>query len=229
MIDILVPVLGRPRNAAPLVESIRDSTRGVTHCIIFLCSPGDDAQIDQALQWGDVVIVVTHQPEGGDYARKINIGIKDSKMPWILMGSDDLHFEPGWAEEALEVAEQTGKRVIATNDMANPEVMRGRHATHPLVARSYIEEYGTIDAEGFYCEEYDHQCVDVEATETAQARDEFAFAKNSIVRHMHPIFNRAVEMDQTYRKALEHGQRDRDLMLSRRRLWNPNYRSARRR
>lgn len=228
MIDILVPVLGRPRNAAPLVESIRESTSRVPHRVTFLCSPADTAQIEAALIWGDVVLVVKWEPGPGDFAKKINYGIRRTFQPWLLLGADDLQFHDGWAEAALETAELTGKRVIATNDKANPEVMRGRHATHPLVARSYIEEYGTIDGEGFYHEGYDHQCVDVEATETARMRGEFAFSAGSVVRHLHPIFNRHVPMDSTYEKALRDGQRDRDLMLSRRVLWNPGYRSRRR-
>lgn len=228
MIDILIPVLSRPRNAAPVVESIRESTSRVAHRVLFLCSPGDRAQIDAALEVADDVIVVDHRPGPGDFAKKSNIAIKETRYPWLLFGADDLQFHDGWAEAALETAAETGKRVIATNDKANPEVMRGRHATHPLVARSYIEEYGTIDGEGFYHEGYSHQCVDVEATETAQARGEFAFSAGSVVRHLHPIFNRHVPMDSTYEKALRDGQRDRDLMLSRRVLWNPGYRSRRR-
>lgn len=224
MIDILVPVLGRPRNAAPLVESIRESTIFTAHRVTFICSPSDREQLEAAGKVAEDVLIARWEPGPADFAKKVNWAIRETRFPWLMLAADDLRFEEGWAEAALAVAEQTGKRVIATNDKANPEVMRGRHATHPLVARSYIEEYGTIDGEGFYCEAYDHQCVDVEATETAIMRGEFAFAANSVVRHLHPIYNSHVPMDDTYRKALENGSRDRDLMLSRRHLWNPGFR-----
>jgi len=212
-----------------MVESIREHTSRIPHRVLFLCSPGDRAQFDAAMEVGDDVIVVGWPAGPGDFAKKMNAGVKETTYPWIMFGADDLRYEENWAEAALEVAEQTGKRVIATNDKANPEVMRGRHATHPLVARSYIEECGTIDGPGFYHEGYDHQCVDVESTETAKARGEFAFASQSVVRHLHPIYNSHVPMDDTYRKALENGARDRDLLISRRPLWNPNYRARRRR
>lgn len=227
MIDVLLPVLGRSRSARPVVDSILSAT-SVPVCITFLCSPDDPLQESAAIETSQDVIRVSWPAGVGDYAKKINAGIEETKMPWILMGADDLRFEEGWDVEALAVAESTGKSVIATNDMANPEVMRGRHATHPLVARSYIEAYGTIDGEGFYHEGYDHQCVDVEATETAQARGEFAFAARAIVRHMHPIFDRTVQMDDTYTKGMARGQQDLALLRERRPLWNPNYRARRR-
>ena len=227
MIDVLLPVLGRPRSAQPVVDSIHAATT-VSCCITFLCSPGDDRELQACLDTHADVIRVNWHPGPGDYAKKINGGIVETKMPWILMGADDLEFEEGWDVEALAEAERTNKRVIATNDMANPEVMRGRHATHPLVARSYIEAHGTIDGKGFYHEGYDHQCVDVEATETAQARGEFSFAARSIVRHLHPVFNRQVKMDDTYKKGMARGQQDIALLRERRPLWNPNYRSRRR-
>jgi len=103
--------------------------------------------------------------------------------------------------------------------------MRGRHATHPLVRRSYVEEHGTIDEPGKVLHEgYDHQWVDNELVETAKARGAWAFAKNSHVEHLHPFWpdgkgGKKGEMDATYEKALSSPRKDMALFRSRRRLW----------
>lgn len=219
-------MLARPRNAAPLYESVTRST-SVSYEVLFLCSPGDEEEIAACRETGARVEVVPWEPGQGDFARKINHGFSVAGGEWVFMGADDLRFEPGWDREALRVAEETGASVIGTNDHANPEVMRGRHATHFLIRRSYIEEYGgTVDGSGAILHEgYDHQCIDLELLETARARGQWAMALGSHVRHLHPIYNRAVKMDSTYERALAHGKEDRQLFFRRRRLWT-NLRSA---
>ena len=94
---------------------------------------------------------------------------------------------------------------------------RGLHSTHPFIRRSYIQRWGgTFDWTGIvFCELYDHQFVDDEFTQTAQARRQWAFAGKSHVEHIHPLFSDQ-KMDATYRKALKHS--DRDGLLYRQRL-----------
>ncbi|MDH4038585.1 MAG: hypothetical protein OEV86_14020, partial [Candidatus Krumholzibacteria bacterium] len=55
---------------------------------------------------------------------------------------------------------------------------------------------------------YDHQWVDAEAVAVAKQRGEWAFARNSLVLHHHPIFDKTVVMDETYAKALAKGRED---------------------
>src|SRR4029077_9144365 len=43
VIDVLCPVLGRPWNVQPLVESLKVTQ--TPHRLYFICSPGDSAQI----------------------------------------------------------------------------------------------------------------------------------------------------------------------------------------
>ena len=92
-------------------------------------------------------------------------------------------------------------------------------ATHFLVTRSYVEQFGTIDEPGkFFHEGYPHEWVDDEAIGTAQYRKAYAYADDSIVEHMHPAWGKA-DWDDTYRRM---GQRMRDgqtLFNRRRSLW----------
>lgn len=216
MIDILVPVLGRPQNAQPLVDSIHAAT-SVPHTIIFLCTRGDERQIEACKQTGAIVHLV--EPGPCEYARKINIGanLDYTDHEWLFLGADDLRFHEGWDEAALE-AGAGGQRVIGTNDLGNATVMAGKHATHSLVHRSYAD-LGTIDAPGpKLLHEYEHNYCDTEFVATAQHRGEWVFAADSHVEHLHPFWKKGAD-DEVYRKGRKKVNRDSGLFRQRRHLW----------
>lgn len=206
MIDILVPVLARPWNAQPVVDSIIENTSS-PHRIIFICSLGDEKQIKASRKTGHETWL-SSASEHGNYAKKINWGFEETFSEWVFQGADDIRFGPKWDVHALAVGARNFS-VIGTNDLGNPSVLRGRNSTHSLFHRSYIEEYGgTVDGSGAVLSElYDHQCVDNEFIHTAIQRKKFAFAKNSVVEHLHPLWGKA-EMDATYEKALQNGSSD---------------------
>lgn len=201
MIDILIPVLGRPHNVQPLLESL--SPTETEHTVFFICTPGDDTQIEACLASGQETWIVPWTAGRGDFAKKINWAFDRTHSPWIFQGADDIRFRAGWDTAALALARKTGKQVIGTNDLHNPQVKRGIQGTHLLFTRRYIEEQGgTHDHTGkVFCERYDHQFVDNEFCETARRRGEFAFCKQSIVEHLHPHWGLAPE-DATYEKAM---------------------------
>lgn len=218
MISIICPVLGRPANAQPLVDSIRAHTT-VEHEIIFLCSPGDDAQIDACRSTQKKVIVVDWPSGRGDAARKWNRGGEASVYPFIFCAADDLEFTDGWDVNALTVAESTGASVIGTNDSANPLVKRGKHSTHTMVRKSYVDEVGLTwdNIPGhIYAPCYDHQSVDQELVQVAKERGIWAFSRRSVVIHHHPFYSRHVKRDPTYDKALAGGHGD--IMLFKERM-----------
>ena len=218
-ITILVPVLNRPQNAQRLISSIeRGSIRGYE--VLFLCSPGDDAEIKACMETGVAVDVVPFENGPGDWAKKINRGFTLTTTDFCLLGADDLRFHEGWDLEALKVARESGAGVIGTNDLGNRTVMRGLHSTHPLVRRSYVEEFGTIDEPGLCLHEgYSHQWVDTELVETAKMRHRWAFARNSVVEHLHPFWKKG-EMDSTYEQALSTSKEDHAHFQQRKALWS---------
>jgi hypothetical protein len=213
MIAILIPVLGRPKLARPLAKNIHRATTG-PHRILFLCSP-DDPAVGAYRQTEEELLVVPWSAGHGDWAKKINYGINCTDEPFLLFGATDLHFHPDWDTQVLRVAEETGAGVIGTNDLGNRMVMRGKHSTHPVVRRTYIEEYGTIDEPGKALHEgYQHQWVDTELVETAKHRGQWAFARHSIVEHMHPFWHKG-KMDAVYEKALSTSREDHKLFMKR--------------
>lgn len=227
-IAVIVPVLGRPQNAGPLAESLFASRNETDLQLWFVASKDDEAQVTACHEALDAArpnsaggVFVAPWPKGmrGDFARKSNLGLWLSTTPFVLCGADDLRFRDHWADIAISTLEQEDTGFCGTNDLANPKVKAGQHATHPVVRRSYALECGTIDTPGLiYSETYWHQWVDNEATETAQARGCFSFAADSIVEHLHPIWRSAPD-DDTYRHGQLHGDDDRRLFRERRPLW----------
>lgn len=218
-ITILVPVLNRPRNAHRIVTSAKLAS-AVEHRLIFLCSPGDKEEISACWETGAEVHIVSFENGPGDWGKKINEGFTLTTSEFCLLGADDLLFHEGWDTEALRVARATGAGVIGTNDLGNATVMRGLHSTHPLVRRSYVEDFGTIDETGKCLHEgYAHQWVDTELVETAKMRGQWAFARESRVEHLHPFWKKG-EMDTTYEKALSTSKDDHALYEQRRLLWS---------
>ena len=226
MIDILIPVLGRPHNAAPLVQNIHEVT-SVEHRIIFLCSRGDTEEISACFSaginhGGGVTALVMEYPAGqGDYARKINAGFHATNNEWVFNASDDIRFEPRWDTTALKIA-GSHYNVVGTNDMANAQVKRGQFGTHCLIRRRYVtDQGGTADnyPGDVLWEGYDHNFVDRELCHLAQHRGVYAFSRHSHVKHFHPLW-RTAPHDSTYRKALRNFREDQKLFLSRAHLWN---------
>lgn len=229
---VVVPVLGRPDRARPLLASfIATRTPDVDSGLLFVCSPGDTEQIAAcraaAADGSGRVFAVTAPFERapGDFARKINWAYREHVatpgVEFLFQAADDVAFDHHWDREALAVARSTDVGVIGTNDAANPTVVAGLHSTHSLIRASYVAECGaSADGPGFvFHEGYGHQYVDNELVTLARARDCWAFAHNSVVRHSHPIFNRRVLMDDTYRTGQATAEADRRLFLQRSRTW----------
>lgn len=222
-VAILVPMLGRRESIEPLLASLLFATPE-SWSLMFLCSMEDTETLAacKAASGGAVRTLTMPFPrEHGDYARKINYGVRATQEPWVFQGASDLRFHPEWLTRALTAAERHKKRVIGTNDLGNRHVLRGKHSTHSLVARSYIDEVGTVDEKGKLLHEgYRHNYVDMELVQAALHRGEFLHVRDSVVEHLHPNWGKA-ERDETYDLALdaENFGVDRMTFRKRQRVW----------
>lgn len=217
-IAVIVPVLARPANARPLVDSFLASDADAE--LWFVASPGDTGQLDACYATGQATLVATWEPGPGDYAAKIQRGFDLTRAPFVLLGADDLRFHPGWDRALLAVAREFDVGVVGTNDLGNSAVVAGRHSTHPLVARCYIDQYGGAFGEPrqVYHAGYSHQFVDVELVELAKHRGCYAHCPDAVVEHLHPLWRKG-EMDATYRKGQADGAADRRLFEQRQAMW----------
>ena len=217
---VLVPVLNRPQNVAPLVES-------------FLVGCPEDSQlwfIVNANDYDEYGEVREHRGKRVDYlfadgttwASKINRGTDCvSSADWYLCAADDVTFTPGWWEATKELRDDERIGVIGTNDSTtgtgNPRVLAGEHTCHPLVRRSYIETCGTIDTPGLAVHPgYQHWCVDDELVWTAKLRNAWAFCRDAVIEHHHPFWKpNEVAWDDTYAKGDANKEADMALWLYR--------------
>lgn len=224
-VAVLIPVLARPQRAAPLLDSLFASERLAGLRPVFVATRGDRGELRaieaaRALHPDRAIHVLELPPaERGDYGIKINVAARTVRDEWLFQAADDLRFEPGWADVAIGVAEMHDASVVGTNDMGNPSVKAGLHSTHSLVRRAYVVEHGTIDEPGLMLHEgYAHNYVDNELVETAMSRGQWAFAHESLVEHLHPIWRKGTR-DATYERGDLHMREDAELFRNRRRLW----------
>lgn len=210
-VAILVPVLNRPHNVEPLLESIRESTT-VDHQVLFVADPDDEPERHALDRAGAVTLL-----KAGTYAEKINHAAGCTSASFVFLAADDLRFHRGWFENA--VARMTGRvGVVGTNDLGNRRVIAGEHSTHSLVARWYIDQ-GTIDEPGKVLHEgYTHCFCDDELVATAKHRGAWAFAPDSIVEHLHPDWAKG-QRDSTYDLGQRNFRHDRRVFHRRRHLW----------
>lgn len=209
-VDVIVPVLHRPQNVRPFMESLRATTGMATAW--FIVEEGDDEEMQEVARRGGHALWWT-----GTFAEKVNYAYRELSpdpfrppSPWIFLCGDDVVFRPGWLDQALATAHATGAKVIGTNDLANSRVMKGGHATHMLIARDYIDEVGASwDGPGIVCHPgYRHWFVDDEIVTAAKQRGVWAPCLASIVEHMHPIAGKA-EDDEVYRLGRSEANADR--------------------
>jgi hypothetical protein len=211
-VAIIVPIAKR-NNAVRFLESLtssltvgqRDRVR-----IYAMFDEGDVNAIDGWIAGFGAAIRAGRELRGqgdehlylrsmGSFAEKVNRGYEISSEPWLFLVGDDVAFHPGWLDQAMEVARTTGAAVVGTNDLANPAVTAGYHATHMLIRRSYIDLVGASwDGPGIVCHEgYRHWYVDNEIVEAAKQRETWAPCLAAHVEHLHPLFGKG-EQDEVY-------------------------------
>lgn len=211
---VLVPVVGRPQNAAPFMQSLRAST-GIAAA--YAICEADDVVSQDAWRAVGAQVVVQDSGRPGTFACKINDGVAATSEPFVFLVGDDVEFRAGWLDHAQYVAYTQKAAVVGTVDHCNPKVMAGEHATHMLIARQYIEEVGASwDAPGVCCHEgYDHNYVDNELVTAAVWRSTFAMAFGSVVQHNHWSTGRSAQ-DAVYERGLAKLKED-GALFSRRR------------
>src|SRR6266508_4044411 len=206
-VAVVVPVMRRPRNAEPFMRSLRASTGLAT--VYAVADMEDRDTVDAWKAAGADVVLNCAGEEPGTFARKVNIGYRESQAPWLLLVGDDVRFHPGWLDHAQAIAADR-YHVIGTNDLANPRVTSGQHSTHPMIRRSYVGSTGASwDGPGIVAHEgYRHWFCDDEIVTAAKQRGVWAMALGSLVEHRHPAWGGA-EDDEVYELGQSHAETDR--------------------
>jgi hypothetical protein len=208
-VAVVVPTM-RAGNAARFMGSLRAST-GMAHAYAVVHE--DDTET--AVAWKEAGASVLTGP-AFTFAEKCNAGYRETREPWLFLVGDDVEFRPAWLDHAEHVAYTQQAAVVGTNDLGNPRVTKGEHATHMLVSRRYVDEFGASwDGPGVLCHEgYRHWFVDDELVTVAKQRGVWAAALGSVVEHMHPLFGKG-DMDGVYELGQSHSDADRATFESR--------------
>jgi hypothetical protein len=206
-IAVVVPVLRRPHRAAPFMESLSGP--------VTVYAVADEMDVETQSAWIAAKANVLWSL-GTTFPEKVNYAYRITDEPWLFLTGDDVRFHPGWAEELLRVAEETGAQVVGSNDLANPRSEDGSHSPHMLISRQYIADQGASwDGPGVVAHEgYRHMFVDDEIVTVAKQRGVFAFAKDAVVEHLHPVVEKA-EVDATYRLGWSFGDVDKSRFAER--------------
>jgi hypothetical protein len=163
------------------------------HRVVFIPDPDDQEERLAIAEAGG-----EQMPSQGTYGRKINHGVRNTDEPLIFIGADDLEPQPDWFE-AARARMNDDIVAVGINDMIRrPE--RPTHATHFLVHRLYAQQPCIDGTPGPLFEGYIHCCTDDEFIVTGQRRQCYAYAHDSLVRHLHPIAGLA-PWDDTYEKG----------------------------
>ena len=213
---IVVPVLNRPDNVAPLIESIESATPE-PHRVLFVADETDRDELAAIAAAGADVLVVPKSKVS--YPCKVNEAYRSTDEPLLFLVADDVRFHPGWLTAALRKMDDV-IQVVGTNDLGNARVIAGDHSTHTLVTRAYCDDPGaTADqAHAVLHEGYRHWYCDDELVGVAKTRGVFAAASDSVVEHFHPYHGKA-KTDATYKLGERRRVDDRRLFRRRSRLW----------
>lgn len=204
---ILVPSLNRPQYLARVVENIHAATPE-PHRIFFCVSDDESKRILTDLkEW----FLDDSDTDDRRYVTRMNKLVRgligcDS----IFFGSDDVRFTPGWLSAALAVME-SGPEVVVVNDQRNP------NGTQALITYEYLDR-AVFDAPGdAFHGGYLHNFADTEMFFTAYKRGVYARAMDSIVEHLHPLFQgkEALPWDTTYTNAMQGWAHDEALFKER--------------
>jgi hypothetical protein len=198
---IIVPVMRRPQNAQPFMDSLRSS--GAPLATVYAIADIADGETWQA--WANAgARVLASGSQAGTFAEKVNVGYSATEEPWLFLTGDDVEFKPGWLDHLQAVA-RDGYDVIGSNDLHEARVLAGEHATHMLIRRSYIDERGASwDGPKVLAHEgYKHWFVDQEIVDVARGRGVFAPATLAHVEHKHPLWGLA-ETDEVYELGQSH-------------------------
>ncbi len=216
-VTIIVPTLGRPDALGPLVANLRMTTPPV-YRVCFVLDPADHASQQALARLAEAPeVTALHAP--GTYPVKTNAAVAVTDEALVLPTADDVVFHCGWYEAALARFE-AGAQVVGTSDLT-PATRGGRHATMPLLTRSYLEDPGAAHGEQgvVFHPGYHHNFVETELWQLACHRGVAVFEPASVIEHRHPSWGTA-EVDDTYRRGAMTGwDADRALFEQRMSQW----------
>lgn len=195
MISVLLPTTGRPDRAELCVRALRETTTG--HEVeIIAAVDADETSRDRLRPLADRLL---YNDEFRGCSKAWNDCLAVSTGDPVVFAADDLIWQPGWLDSALEhLAEfPDGWGLVGFNDGHwGPEL-----STHYLMSRRFIVQVlGGVVAWDFY----PHSFNDAEVCERARAAGRYAWCERAKVYHEHWLFGDRAQDETDRRKLGEH-------------------------
>lgn len=217
-IAIIIPTLGRADVLAPLLQNLRQTTE--FRYRVYLVVDHEDQETRHVLETMPGCDFATVLCDG-TYPIKTNAGYAASGAEeLVLPTADDVVFHDGWLRAALRRFENPDVQVVGTLDLT-PATAKEKHATMPIVRRSYIEGLGAVfgDPGKVFHEGYHHSFVETEMWQLACHRGVAVFERESVIEHRHHGWGTR-EADATDAKGNQQGwDSDKALFQKRRAEW----------
>lgn len=212
-ISVIVPTYKRTANIIKTMQDIgRLKDDGIIK-VFFVCHETDKESQVTANAFGVNVIIDTQPPSG---VNATNAGYWGSDGEWFVIAQDDFKWHDGWLENSIKYCDDY--KVIGYNDGSNS----GRHeySVGWLIHRPYVEEHSlSIGVPNvIFNPNYKKNFSDTELNDIAKYRGVWKYAKDAVLEHLHPTFNKS-SVDSTYSDLEKHLVKDMDLYNSRKHLW----------
>jgi len=216
-LTVAIPTLGRPKRILEVAKSFKQ--KGVD--ILFLPDE-NDTQTMQVLKQARLPYSIAHiaQKFGvPTYETKINHAYGITDTPYLLYASDDVEPKVGWLSRALSILNaDLSIGLLATNDESHRLVRTGKLATHGIIRRAYVHQYGSAshpDSGPVFHEGYRHWGCDAEASYVARIRGAFRYDAGVKITHIRNKVARNSGVDKTYQIGNAHADSDRALLAKR--------------
>lgn len=192
MVSILFPTTGRPDRAVNCLRNLRDSVG--TQSLEVVAAVDADPESKRVL--APLVDVLDYSDGYRGCSQAWNDCLARSSGDPVVFAADDLVWEPGWLDRALErLAEfPDGWGLVGFNDGHWDESL----STHYLMSRRFIiEVLGGVVA----WPQYRHSFNDLEVNQRARAAGRYKWCAQAHVRHDHWLFGTR-ECDDTDQRRL---------------------------
>lgn len=214
MISVLLATTGRPEMAKRCVQGIWDTTKG--HDVEIVAAVDNDQVTVRLLM--DLGCVVDARVQYRGCSKAWNDALSASHGDPVVLAADDLVWQPGWLDAALETLSEfpDGWGMVGFNDghwVGYIDV-----ATHYLMSKRFIREvFGGVVA----WENYKHSFNDAEANERARMAGRYAWCEDAKVYHSHWLFGDR-NQDETDTKNLGGHPESHQMFLQRQAAGFPN-------
>jgi GT2 family glycosyltransferase len=175
VVSVLLPTTGRPERAEACVRSLLRTTEGhdIEVCAAVDCDPETSDRLDKL----GCYIDYSDELRGNNaWNAALSMAVGDP----IVFAADDLEWQPGWLDAALEALSEYPDSLIGFNDGH----WGAELSTHYLMPRSFIVEV----LGGRVAWDYPHSFNDAETNERAKRAGRYFWCEEARVYHHHWLF-----------------------------------------